>query len=124
MEWREMTLTVEQIDSSRGGDIYVYIFLEEGFPIKHNKAVRNYRFSATKRSHSLRIAVPDSSFAIKVHHDQDRSGKVTKNWTGILPAEGLGFSSGARLGFGPPSFKDAVIRKPDSDKVSIKVIYP
>lgn len=70
------------------------------------------------------IQVPDKPFAIKVHHDEDSSGTVTKDWTGFIPAEGLGFSSGAQLRFGPPSFDDAVMTLPNDGKIEINIIYP
>lgn len=119
-----MTLTVEGIEPARGGEVHVYVFLGQGFPIKHEKAVKRYRFEVTTATYSLPIEVPDVPFAIKVHHDEDRSGGVTKNWTGVLPAEGLGFSSGARMGLGPPSFKEAAMNRPESGVGSVSVRYP
>ena len=69
-------------------------------------------------------AVPDE-FAIKVLHDEDETGKVTKNWTRIIPAEGLGFSQGAKLRFRPPSFARAKVKLSDtSSPITIRMIYP
>ena len=124
MEWQKMQLQVNEIEPDRGGNISIYVFLEEGFPIKHDKAIKHYTTQATTVSHNIIIEVPNVPFAIKIHHDEDSSGDVTKNWTGFIPAEGLGFSSGAKLGFGPPGFEDAVMAHPDTGKVSVSIIYP
>lgn len=124
VEWNKLTLTVDNIDYRRGGEISVYLFLKEGFPIKHKKSIKHVRFDAKSQTYELEIAVPDQPFALKVHHDEDRSGGVTKNWTGIIPAEGIGFSAGARLRFSPPSFKQAAMRLPDDGKITITIHYP
>lgn len=124
MEWSELRLTVDGIDHLRGGEMAVYVFFKEGFPVKHEQALRHYRFEVSQFSHTLLIEVPDALFALKVHHDEGGSGSVTKDWTGSIPAEGLGFSSAARLGFGAPSFKDALMSKPESSETKLEVIYP
>jgi len=124
MEWEKAQLQINEVDPERGGHISIYVFLEEGFPIKHEKAIKHYTMQATYISHNINIEVPDVPFAIKIHHDEDSSGDVTKNWTGFIPAEGLGFSSGAKLGFGPPGFDDAVMTLPETGKVSVSIIYP
>ena len=124
MEWKQAHLLINDIEPERGGIISIYVFLEEGFPVKHDKAIKHYSTTPTGISQSIKIEVPGVPFAIKVHHDEDASGKVTKNWTGSIPAEGLGFSSGATLGFGPPAFDEAVMILPESGHISISIIYP
>ncbi len=124
MEWHTITLTINQIEPQRGGEIVVYIFLKEGFPIKHGKALKKYPFDPHHITHTIEIEVPNVPFAIKAHHDEDRSGTVTKNWTRIIPAEGFSFSSGAKMNVGPPTFKDAMLDKPDNNKIHLPMIYP
>ena len=124
VEWREARLTIEGIEFGRGGELSVYLFSEAGFPTKHDQALKHFRVDAVKAVQILHIETPNRPFALKVHHDEDRSGRVNKNWTGIFPAEGLGFSSGARIGFGPPSFKQAVMSAPDDGMVNIEMVYP
>jgi len=125
MNWHELALTINNIEHQRGGEMAIYVFLPEGFPIQHDKALRRHDFDVTQTDHQLVIKVPDTHFALKAHHDEDRSGALTKNWTGIIPAEGLGFSSGAKLSWrGPPSFKDAAMMLPADGKAEISIIYP
>jgi uncharacterized protein (DUF2141 family) len=54
---------------------------------------------------SLGVHAP-GTYAIAVLHDEDGDGDMDRDFIG-LPQEGYGFSSGARPGFGPPSFGDA-----------------
>jgi len=124
MNWKQFHITIHNIEVERGGEMGVYLFLEKGFPIKHEQAIKHYRFEVSSTTHELMIEVPDQPFALKAHHDEDRSGTVTKNWTGIIPAEGFGFSSGARMRFGPPSFKQAAISLPDNQATILNMIYP
>lgn len=124
MNWKILQLTIHDIEVKRGGVMSVYVFLEEGFPIKHDQAVKFYRFDVSNESHILEIEIPDRTFALKVHHDENMSGKVTKNWTGIFPTEGIGFSSGAKIRFGPPSFKQAAMTLPHDNAAHIYMVYP
>lgn len=119
-----LDVSVTDLDKTRGGDLVIYIFQESGFPKQHNLAWRNYQYPVKDFMGVVIIEVPEGEFAIKVHHDEDESGALTKNWTGIFPAEGLGFSSGARIRFGPPSFNKAKMQYPESGQVDIPMVYP
>lgn len=124
MNWHELTLQITNIDANRPGEIVVMVFHEDGFPKDHQKAIKKYHITPTEAQHRINIQVPSGKFALKVHHDEDKSGTMTKNWTGIIPAEGVGFSSGAKVRFGPPSFKAATMELPESGEVNIAIIYP
>ena len=124
VEWHEIELTIYGIEFDRGGELNVYLFSKPGFPTKHEKALKRYKVEAQQTVQVVVIETPDEPFAIKIHHDEDRSGSVNKNWTGLFPKEGLGFSSGAKIGFGPPSFKQAAMSVPDDGRVRIEMIYP
>lgn len=124
VKWNELEVTVDGIDFKRGGTVNLYIFSSAGFPTKHEEALKNYQFTVEATSHTVVISVPNTSFALKVHHDEDDSGTITKNWTGLIPAEGLAFSSGAKLMFGPPSYKQAAMIYPDNDQTKLEIIYP
>ena len=47
-------------------------------------------------------------YALAVYHDENGNGEFDRTWIG-LPAEGLGFSNGAWIGLGPPSFEEAAV---------------
>ena len=127
MTMANSTLEVEvsNIDVKRPGNIVVFMFSKTGFPKAHDKALSRQQVAADQPTISVRFEHVPTEFAIKVLHDEDMTGKVTKNWTGIIPAEGLGFSNGATLGFGPPSFSEAVIKHNfENAKLNIDIIYP
>ena len=74
---------------------------------------------------SFKFDIDIDAFAFKILHDEDKSGEVSKNWTGIIPSEGLGFSNGAKLGFGPPGFDAAVLKTEQvGSEIIIPIIYP
>jgi uncharacterized protein (DUF2141 family) len=120
----QLNLTITGIDPARAGEIVVMVFQKDGFPKDHTKALQKYSFEPLENQHQMKIQVPDGEFALKIHHDEDKSGTMTKNWTGIIPAEGIGFSSGAKIRFGPPSFKAAAMELPLHGSTSIQIIYP
>ncbi|MCG8509032.1 MAG: DUF2141 domain-containing protein, partial [Rhodospirillales bacterium] len=124
-DWRPLVLQVSGIDAVRGGQIQVFVFLRYGFPKKHEKSLKSYVQPVAGNALEFAVEVPaDTPFAIKVHHDEDSSGTVTKNWTGIFPAEGFGFSAGAKMNPFPPSFADAKTTWPSEGNLSIAIVYP
>lgn len=128
-EQKTLTVEVSDIDVGRGGNLIVLVFAEDGFPIKHEKALLTKTEKVAGDRMILTFDAPASThadLAFKVLHDQDENAKVTKNWTGIWPAEGLGFSNGARMrASGPPKFDDAKLPAAQALKgVALRVIYP
>ncbi len=125
LQAKDLTIRIVGIDTKRPGDIMVMLYGKDGYPKDHGKAVATQNKKASAKELDFKFKVSLNEFAVKVLHDETMDGKVAKNWTGILPAEGLGFSNGARIRFGPPSFKRS---KLDSSKVgngiTIKMVYP
>lgn len=122
----EFTVTVTGVDVARGGSVMVFVFSEEGFPKKHEKALLVQKSNALDETMRFTFTMPLEELAVKVLHDENGDGKVSKNWTGVYPKEGLGFSNDQRLGmFGPPSYDGAkVSREVFVNGLSIQVIYP
>ena len=119
-----ISITVTGIDTSRGGKILVLIYGPDGFPKNHAKAKYRAMKVATKPTLIFDFSVELANYAVKVLHDENETGEVTKNWSGMLPAEGLGFSNGAGLSLsGPPSFKQAMLPMSNAE-FSIKLKYP
>lgn len=122
-----ITVKVTGVDTDRGGNLVVLAFAEDGFPIQHQKALLTQTLKADRKEVTVTfVAPPDKELAFKVLHDEDASGKVTKNWTGIWPKEGLGFSNGATMRLtGPPKFSRAKLsREKALTGVSLPIIYP
>ena len=111
MEKHTFKTIIEGIKSERGGQLIIFVFLQDGFPKQHDKAIAQYIYPANTDRLELEILVPaEQPFALKVLHDKNMDGKVSKNWTGIVPSDGLGFSNKARIRFSAPSFDQALIR--------------
>ncbi|GLX77735.1 hypothetical protein tinsulaeT_10750 [Thalassotalea insulae] len=122
---KEVSVNILNIDDKKAGNIIVMLFAEEGFPQKHDKAIKTHIKKATTNQMTFVFEQVPEEFAVKVLHDEDESGEVTKNWTGIIPSEGLGFSNGAKLSFGPPDFDEAKLLKSNiEDSLAIQIIYP
>ena len=49
---------------------------------------------------------PAGEYAIQAFHDENANGEVDRAMLGI-PREGVGFSRDARIGLGPPKWRDA-----------------
>lgn len=110
MDTETITVTIKQIDTRRTGGLVVFTFVERGFPKQHDAALTTVIVPIDADTIQLQLMVPSAQrFAIKVLHDENGDGKVTKNWTGIVPKDGLGFSNGARIRLSAPSFSDASI---------------
>jgi len=119
-------IKVSGIETERGGNIIVMIFGEEGFPKKHHKALVTQTKSANQQLIEFTFAINLKEMAVKVLHDEDKDGKVTKNWTGIYPKEGLGFSNGQQVSLtGAPKYKYSKISEAQfKNGLTISVKYP
>lgn len=124
--WTPMAVHVSAIDTARGGNLEILVFGPDGFPTKHDQALKRVIVPVKTAKMTVTVEIPKGSpFALKVLHDQDENGKLTKNWLGILPVEGLGFSSGAKLDPMPPDFEDARMEAPQGKtETSIEMVYP
>ena len=123
--WLPLEVTISGIEPGRGGKMQLFVFLKDGFPISHKKALEFLVVPVVGKKVTVTLNVPaDVPFALKAHHDEDGNSKVSKNWTGIFPAEGLGFSSGAMMSPMPPSFSMAKMIMPQGNATSITLRYP
>lgn len=126
-EEEKITIEISGIHVERGGNLVVLVFGHDGFPVKHEKALLTQTKNVSGDRMTFTFNSPSADeLAFKVLHDEDSNNKVTKNWTGIWPREGLGFSNGAAMSTGgPPGFDAAKISRSDAIKgVKMRVIYP
>jgi uncharacterized protein (DUF2141 family) len=123
---KEFNVTLNGINPTRGGVVTVFIFDKSGFPKSHHKAIHTNTKNAEATSMTFSFDMNLEEFAIKAWHDEDENGKVSKNWTGIYPKEGLGFTNKQRVTtFGPPKYsKSKVTRIQTGDHINIDLIYP
>ena len=122
---KDIQVEIHNVDTKKRGEILVMLFEKNGFPKNHLAALKIHILRPDSCILSTTFTLVPDEYAIKVLHDEDKSGTVTKNWTGIFPAEGLGFSNGAKLRFGPPNFDDAKLTLTGETKpLVIELIYP
>ena len=121
----DIVVQVKNIDRSKPGNILVMLYGRDGFPKDHAKALQIKAMPAEDEQITVNFSFVPVEFAIKILHDEDKSGLVTKNWTGIVPAEGLGFSNGAKLSYRAPRFNEAKLTLSKIiSPLTIAVVYP
>ena len=104
----EVTVVVDDLRSDRG---WVRIALwsgPEGFT-DGDAAIAKAKRRA--RPGAVRFTIPGLApglYAVASYHDENGNGEFDQTWIG-LPDEGLGFSNGAWIGFGPPDFEEAAV---------------
>ena len=122
----EVNIEVSGIDVKRGGSIIVMIFGENGFPKIHKMALHVQIDNSLQETMEFEFDLNLEEMAVKVLHDENEDGKVTKNWTGIYPKEGLGFSNDQKVTMtGAPTYKNSrLFRDAFEDWMNISIIYP
>lgn len=122
----EVNIEISGVDVNRGGSIIVMIFAEDGFPKKHDKALFIQSDSELRETMEFEFDLNIDEIAVKVLHDENNDGKVTKNWTGIYPKDGLGFSNEQKVSLrGAPIYKNSKLSKEEfEDGLTISILYP
>jgi len=122
----EIEVRVKNIEVVRGGNLVVMLFREQGFPKCHESAVQSRKAGKLNTEMTFRFVVEERDLAIKIHHDEDSNGRVTKNWTGIYPKEGLGFSNRQKVTLtGPPKYKRSKLNVSSAETpIEISMTYP
>ena len=100
-----VTVNVSNVRNNRG-QVYVELcpqakFLKENCPY-HNTAPAHAGVTTV-----VITKVPAGQYGAQGFHDENVNNEVDRGLFGI-PKEGVGFSRDARIGLGPPKWKDAV----------------
>ena len=64
--------------------------------------------------------LPAGEYAISIFHDENDNGVLDTGWFGI-PKEPYGFGNDARGSFGPPDYRDVVLRLSEGESVRTSV---
>lgn len=103
----DLTVKIEPLDEQTG-DVLLYVFSQREaarFPVDLEAAVCHHSAAAEEASIDfVCVDLPEGEYAAIAVHDLNGNGVLDHSWIG-LPAEPLGFSSGCRPRFGPPSFR-------------------
>lgn len=102
----ELTVVIDNLRSAKGA-VFVALWNDaEGFT-DSKAALINTNMPARMGQVSFDLGdLPAGAYAIASFHDENGNGEFDTTWLG-LPDEGLGFSNGAWIRLGAPSFKEA-----------------
>ncbi len=104
----EVTIVVDNLRSAQG---QVQIALWSGPDGFADGDAAILKAGQPARPGAVRFTIPGLApgrYAVASYHDENGNGKFDQTWIG-LPDEGLGFSNGAWIGFGPPAFDEAAV---------------
>lgn len=97
---------VDNVDT-RGGPVRVAVFDRERW--LSPRALAGVQAAAREPRITVDVSAPHSGrFALAVYQDVNNDGRLNRNIVG-LPTEPVGFSNGAAIRFGPPSFDAAAV---------------
>lgn len=104
----DLTVVVKNLRSNQGQVLVALWHDSEGFT-KPEAAIS--KLKSVPRGHVARATFPGlepGRYALATYHDENGNGKLDRTWIG-WPEEGLGFSNGAWINLGPPTFKAAAV---------------
>jgi len=104
----DIVLIIKNIDVDLGGEIAFGVYRENNWLDEKDY---NYSSRQAVTGSTMHLTIKDikpGKYAIAGYHDTNKNHKLDKNFIG-MPTEQIGFSNGAKIGFGPPSFEEAQI---------------
>jgi uncharacterized protein (DUF2141 family) len=105
----DKTLRVEVAQvRNASGDVGCFLFNSaDGFPEVHAKAYQEIHAAIDANRAVCEFKnIPFGTYALVVMHDENKNGKLDKNFMGI-PKEGYAASNNERPAFSAPRFKEA-----------------
>ena len=99
-----MTLEITGI-STNGGQVQVAIFNSEATFLDEKKYFKlaSQPVQNGQKTMAFSFDLPPGEYAISAFHDENRNGKLDKNWVGI-PTEPYGFSNNFIAKWGKPTW--------------------
>lgn len=109
------------------GKVNILLFRDgKGFPLDPPSAVESQRLEIDQKTLGATVVfadVPQGQYAVSVLHDENLSGKMDFDASGI-PQEGYGISNNPDTTQGPPTPESAMVtlNQPET-KIEIKLVY-
>jgi len=113
-----VTVVVENLRSDRGEVRLALWSSAEGFTQPEDAVAETGQAAKAGQVTFTFAGLPPGRYAIASFHDENGNGSFDRTFLG-LPKEGLGFSNGAWIGFGPPSFDEAAVDVEEPDQVIV-----
>lgn len=119
----ELVVLVSGVRSTRGSIRIKVHHHDRDFPASKDVIARELAPADSATVSFAFPALPHGTYAVVVLHDEDDDSILDRGLLG-RPVEGIGFSNGARVRFGPPSFEDAAFELRTSRlELAVEVAY-
>ncbi len=113
-----LTVEVKSIPNENG-TIFIGLFRKKDeFPVFGKQYIGKIIPVSGKKMTYTFNELADGQYALAIFHDENKNGKLDKNYLGI-PTEAYGFSNNARRTFSAPSFEEAEISLKSDLTISI-----
>lgn len=102
-----ITVTVAGVENAQG-NIRIAVCTKDEFL----KPGCRFAASAPAEAGTVTLVVPDvppGTYAVQAYHDANGNRKIDRSFFGA-PKEGIGFSNGAPMKYGPPEFAEAAVK--------------
>ncbi len=114
----DLTVTVTNIQNSKGKISFGLFRKEDSFPIKGKQFKGVFVETTKSKTKYTFLDLDKNDYAVAVFHDENNNGILDKNLVGA-PTEAYGFSRNARGMFSAPSFEEAKITLNDNKSIEI-----
>ncbi len=119
-----LTVVIEQLRSGSGTVHLALWNRAEGFTDSDAAFILREKPSTPGQVRFDLGELKPGQYAIATYHDENGNGKFDRTWIG-WPDEGLGFSNGAWISLGAPSFEEAAFAvRSKSQVVAVALRYP
>lgn len=115
-----LTVEVKSIPNLKG-NLFIGLFRpKDEFPIFGKQFIGKIIPVSSKKMIYSFDDLMDGKYAIAVFHDENKNGKLDRNYLGI-PTEAYGFSNNARRTFSAPSYEEAEVTLKSDLTISISL---
>lgn len=115
-----LTINIQHITSSEG-KLRVAVYNQEKDFMGTDHAFRNLSIDVAEGNKTVVVEdIPAGTYAVAVFHDRNNNNELDKNFLGA-PSEPYGFSNNARGKFGPPKYKNCLVKVNRNITISIRI---
>ena len=115
-----LELRVEGIEENKGV-IRIAFYDSEAIHLDEEEVTYYHEEQVTNSgTMDIQIDIPSGDYSVAIYHDLNADKQLNKNMFGI-PKEPYGFSNNVIGMFGPPSFEEAKIEFPKTNRIIINL---
>ncbi len=107
----DLSIRIEGLSSGAGAVHYGVYAKPQHFPKPEGRVAKGHVAAQPAGVTVVVEGLPPGTYAVAVYHDENGNGEFDQGFLG-LPLEDYGFSNGATVFFGPPSFSEAAFELP------------